>query len=101
MSSLLFAQSFGGLPMIAGIIVIAVVLVFFGLVLLLAKQYKRCPSNRVLVIYGRAGRKDQAAKTIHGGAAFVIPLVQDYAYLSLEPIRPSCSKPPFGCSDCQ
>src|SRR5204863_881554 len=26
-------------------------------------------------------------KTIHGGSAFVIPLIQDYAYLSLEPIQ--------------
>ena len=86
-SGLLFAQLPGGFPMIVGIIVFMVSLVFVGMFLLLAKQYKRCPSNRVLVIYGRAGRKDQAAKTIHGGAAFVIPLVQDFAYLSLEPIQ--------------
>jgi len=35
------------------------------------------------VIYGKTGRG--AAKTIHGGAAFVWPLLQDYAYLDLEP----------------
>ena len=28
-----------------------------------------------------------AAKTIHGGSAFVMPLIQDYAYLNLEPIQ--------------
>ena len=69
-----------------GIIVVAVVMVFFGFVVLLAKQYKRCPSNRVLVIYGKT-KKGQAANTVHGGAAFVVPLLQDYAYLSLEPIQ--------------
>ena len=68
------------------LLIAAMVMVFFGFVILLAKQYKRCPSNRVLVIYGRTG-KGGAARTIHGGAAFVVPLIQDYAYLSLEPIQ--------------
>ena len=47
---------------------------------------RRCPSNRVLVIYGKAGG-GEASKCIHGGAAFVWPLIQDFAYLSLEPIQ--------------
>ena len=66
-----------------------VLLVLFAFVtfIALAKQYKRCPSNRVLVIYGNAGKEGTAAKTVHGGAAFVVPLFQDYAYLSLEPIQ--------------
>jgi flotillin len=67
-------------------IVVAVVLIAFMFIMLLARQYKRCPSNRVLVIYGRTGT-GKAATTIHGGAAFVVPLIQDYAYLSLEPIQ--------------
>lgn len=46
-------------------------------------RYKRCPSNKILVIYGWTG--SGAAKCIHGGAAYVWPLVQDYAYLDLEP----------------
>ena len=68
------------------LLIAAMAMVFFGFVILLAKQYKRCPSNRVLVIYGRTS-KGGAARTIHGGAAFVVPLIQDYAYLSLEPIQ--------------
>ena len=71
------------------IIVIMAALALMGVLsalLLLSKQYKRCPSNRVLVIYGRT-KKGGAARTIHGGADFVMPLVQDYAYLSLEPIQ--------------
>jgi len=62
-------------------------IVVFTVVMLLMKQYKRCPSNRVLVIFGKTGRAGGAAKTIHGGASFVVPLLQDYAYLSLEPIQ--------------
>jgi flotillin len=60
-------------------------MVFIGFVLLMIRQYKRCPSNRVLVIFGRTGKG--AARTIHGGAAFVVPVLQDYAYLSLEPVQ--------------
>ena len=66
--------------------VVAGVMILFGFLILLAKQYKRCPSNRLLVIYGRTG-KGHASRTIHGGAAFIVPLLQDYAYLSLEPIQ--------------
>ncbi len=58
----------------------------FGLLILFTTRYKRCPSNRVLVIYGKAARGN-VARPIHGGAAFVWPLIQDYAYLSLEPIQ--------------
>jgi len=83
----LLAQSSAGLwPMLA-VIAMFVAIVFFGMIVLVLKQYKRCPSNRVLVIYGGRIGKSGAAKTIHGGSAFVIPLIQDYAYLSLEPIQ--------------
>lgn len=61
-------------------------IVALGFVLLVVKRYKRCPSNRVLVIYGRTGGSG-ASKTIHGGAAMVWPLIQDYEFLSLEPIQ--------------
>ena len=73
---------------IVGITAALVVVFLFGLFAIFAKNYKRCPSNRVLVIYGsRTGKQGGHAKTVHGGAAFVIPLIQDYAYLSLEPIQ--------------
>lgn len=65
---------------------IAVGLLFFSFLMLLIKRYKRCPSNRVLVIYGKVGG-DDTARCIHGGAAFVWPLIQDYDYLSLEPVQ--------------
>ena len=66
------------------LIVVPVLLVLFFLTMLV-KQYRRCPSNRVLVVYGKvAGHR--AAKCLHGGGTFVIPLIQNYAYLSLEPM---------------
>jgi flotillin len=61
-------------------------IVVFSMVMFLAKRYKRCPSNRVLVIFGKTSGGN-AARCVHGGAAFVVPLLQDYAYLSLEPIQ--------------
>ncbi|WP_437230467.1 flotillin family protein [Planctomicrobium sp. SH661] len=70
----------------AGAIVVALAVMAFMFIVLLARQFKRCPSNKVLVIYGRTG-KGKASTTVHGGAAFVIPLIQDYKYLSLAPIQ--------------
>ena len=51
----------------------------------LIKRYKRCPSDRILVVYGKVGG-GQSAKCIHGGAAFIIPVIQDYEFLDLTPI---------------
>src|SRR5215213_529102 len=65
---------------------IAAEIVLFGTRMSVATRYKRCPSNRVLVIYGKT-TSGNAAKCDHGGAAFVIPLIQDYAFLNLEPIQ--------------
>jgi flotillin len=68
------------------ILVVFCALILFSFMILLVKRYRRCPSNKVLVIYGKVGT-DNAAKCLHGGGAFVWPLIQDYAYLDLEPIQ--------------
>jgi len=52
---------------------------------ILIKRYKRCPSDRILVVYGKVGG-GKSAKCIHGGAAFIMPVIQDYEYLDLTPI---------------
>jgi flotillin len=84
----LFAQTKSATPDLPWALVAALAagLVVFGLFMLLVKRYKRCPSNRVLVIYGKTGGGN-AAKCIHGGAAFVVPLIQDFDYLDLDPIQ--------------
>jgi len=65
-------------------LVVSVVLIFSFFFAMLVKQYRRCPSNRVLVVYGKV-TGNRAARCLHGGGTFVIPLLQSYEYMSLEP----------------
>ena len=60
-----------------------IILVF--LFVAIVNRYRRCPSDKVLVIYGNRGTS-KSAKCVHGGGAFVWPIIEDYAYLSLTPI---------------
>ncbi len=67
-----------------------VAIVAFGIIILftivfLASRYKRCPSDMILVVYGKVG-KGKSANCIHGGGALVWPLIQDSAFLSLTPM---------------
>lgn len=48
-------------------------------------RYKRSPSNKILVVYGKVGT-GKSAKCVHGGGAFVMPVIQDWQYLNLSPI---------------
>ncbi|MBN2388142.1 MAG: hypothetical protein JXB85_14085 [Anaerolineales bacterium] len=73
------AAGFGILSVVA-----FAVIVFFTFVYM-ASRYKRCPSDKILVIYGRVA-KGRSSRTLHGGGTFVWPLIQDYAYLSLTPL---------------
>ncbi len=57
----------------------------FATLILFVSRYKRCPSDRILVVFGKVG-KAQSARCTHGGAAFVWPVIQDYAFLTLTPI---------------
>ncbi len=70
-------------------IIVAVILLFTTFIAILAR-YKKCPSDRILVVYGRVGRSSdggqRSAKCVHGGAAFIWPLIQDYSFLSLTPM---------------
>jgi len=68
------------------ILLVAAAVLFFTFVMLVVNRYKRCPSNRVLVIYGKVGRGNTST-CIHGGAKFILPLIQDYDWLTLEPMQ--------------
>jgi flotillin len=59
-------------------------LFIFGTIFFLAKLYRRCPSNKVLVVYGRVGGS-KTVQCYHGGGTFVWPLIQGYAFLDLTP----------------
>ncbi len=65
--------------------IVALILLLVSTLMFLASRYKRCPSDRILVIYGKVGR-EQSSRCIHGGGSFVWPLIQDYAYMSLTPM---------------
>ena len=66
------------------------VLFFFIIIVAMLKRYKRCPSDRILVVYGKVGKgiesESRSAKCIHGGAAFIWPIIQSYQFLDLTPI---------------
>lgn len=64
--------------------VIVVVAVFLFLLMFFISRYRRCPSDKILVIYGKTGKG--SANCIHGGAAFIWPIIQDYKYLDLQPM---------------
>lgn len=66
------------------IIIIVAVIVLFVTISALVARYKRCPSDKILVVYGKTG--GTSARCIHGGGAFIWPVIQDYAYLDLKPI---------------
>ena len=67
------------------LVVVALVVVVFTTMMFLASRYRRCPSDRILVIFGKVGA-GQSARCIHGGGVLVWPLIQDYAYMSLRPM---------------
>ena len=73
------------------VVVISLGILFvFILIISFLRRYKRCPSDRILVIYGKIGQNKAAeyrsAKCIHGGASFIWPVIQNYAFLDLTPI---------------
>ena len=67
------------LPVMAFFVIIVTTVAFF------AARYKRCPSDMILVVYGKVG-KGQSAMCIHGGAKLILPLLQDYRFMSLVPL---------------
>ena len=66
-------------------LIIAAIVVAVFLFISIINRYRRCPSDKILVVYGTTGNRG-SAKCIHGGGTFVWPIIQDYAYLSLTPI---------------
>lgn len=90
MSTMLFAQAKGfdleqNWPY--AVLIGLVVMVFFIITVMFLTRYRRCPSNQVLVIYGKFTGSATGTRCLHGGARLVLPLVQDYAFMSLEPIQ--------------
>lgn len=72
------------------LLVSAVVLILVSFLVWICSRYRKCPSDKIMVVYGSIGKNkdgtNRSAKCIHGGAEFVIPVFQSYAYLDLTPI---------------
>ena len=71
-------------------LVCVIVLVVLTTMIVILSRYRKCPSDKILVIYGKVGQtqdgQQRSAKCIHGGASFIWPVVQSYEYLDLTPM---------------
>ena len=71
-------------------LVVVAVLVAFMLFLVLLSRYRKCPSDKIMVIYGKVGNNadgtSRSARCVHGGASFIWPVIQSFDYLDLTPI---------------
>lgn len=66
-------------------VVFAFVILIVSTIVFLAARFKRCPSDKILVIFGRV-EGNRSSKCMHGGGTMVWPLIQDYQFLSLTPL---------------
>lgn len=71
---------------VSAILAVVIILTIIGVL----SRYRRCKPNQVLVVYGKTGGEKKSAKLYHGGAAFVLPIIQDYDILSMEPMQIDC-----------
>ncbi len=71
-------------------LVCVIVLVLMTTLIVILSRYRKCPSDKILVIYGKVGQtqdgQQRSAKCIHGGASFIWPVIQAYEYLDLTPM---------------
>ncbi len=72
------------------VVICVIVVILFATLLAILSRYRKCPSDKILVVYGKVGTdrngNPRSAKCIHGGAAFIVPVIQSYQYLDLTPI---------------
>ena len=76
-------------------LILIIVFVLFVTFAAILRRYKRCPSDKILVIYGKTGKNKtgsiSSARCIHGGASFIWPVFQAYDFLDLKPISIECN----------
>lgn len=73
-----------------GGLIAAIVILFFFILIFIVSRIKKCPSDKIMVIFGKVGTNPdgtpKSATCIHGGAKFIWPFVQGYEFLDLKPI---------------
>ncbi|MEN6471467.1 MAG: SPFH domain-containing protein [Clostridiaceae bacterium] len=72
------------------ILMLVIAIVVVTTLILVLSRYKKCPSDKIMVIYGKVGSNpdgsSRSARCIHGGAAFIWPIFQASEYLDLTPL---------------
>jgi flotillin len=70
--------------------IVTILIILFTILVFIVSRIKKCPSDKILVIYGKVGNNtdgtNKSATCIHGGAKFVYPFIQAYQFLDLTPI---------------
>lgn len=70
--------------------IIIIFLLFITYAIVIIKGYKKCPADKILVIYGSVSHNPDGSKKKcickHGGATFVFPVLQSCKFLDLTPI---------------
>ncbi|MFA5006595.1 MAG: SPFH domain-containing protein [Candidatus Izemoplasmatales bacterium] len=71
-------------------LVVTIILLFFTGIIFIVSRYKKCPADKIMVVYGKVGRNNdgsnKSAHCIHGGAKFIWPIFQAYQFLDLTPM---------------
>ncbi|MDR1002148.1 MAG: flotillin family protein [Oscillospiraceae bacterium] len=70
--------------------VVVIAILIFSMILVVLSRYKKCPSDKIMVIYGKVKNNNDgstaSSKCIHGGAQFIWPVIQAFQYLDLTPM---------------
>ena len=75
----------GGGQSFSIILIISCLVVGLGITIFFFSRYQKCPSDRILVVYGGTSG-GVSSRCLHGGAAFIWPVIQAYEFLDLTPI---------------
>ena len=81
------------------ILIISLLVIALGTIIFFFSRYKKCPSDKILVIYGKTGGGGRSSNCMHGGAAFIWPVIQAYEFLDLTPIKLDIKEQKFSQSD--
>ena len=73
------------------ILTVSMLIIMFGTVIFFFSRYQKCPSDRILVVYGKTAMGQssmgQSSICLHSGATFVWPVIQAFEYLDLTPMQ--------------
>jgi len=69
------------------IVTLIIIFVVLGVCWACAKRYRKVPPNEVLVVYGRKTKEGRGYRVVAGGAAFIVPVLEEYSMISLNLIQ--------------